>query len=1452
MQSKYLLFIWKKLAMCLLLFSCSIAFSKVKITTFVTPPYTRAITDYANISKVNVQLIADTTLTVYPQVVITGNNGVKLQSINNLMTYSSSFLMPNVPVTLTTTQLSELFTLSNLVATGMNTEQLNQFTTFGTIPNGTYSVCIEAWAYLFSAAPVKVSDGYPNGCATILIGNPSFANSLLEAPKTILPMCNQEVTLTVPQNVVFTWMHPSASMEMGNNDLPNGLQEYIIRMVEVVGNKSANEAMKTATTPIFFEKTVLGNSYVYGPSDPPLKTGSKYAYTISVRDNAKKYQNKGTSDACMFTCKQTTIYPPKSIVAPKYNIQLNTPINGKQIVSGNPIDFSWTVPTSQPNYYVLEFTNQINQNEKIKDWNNLTESLFNGKDAFFARSPQPKDNSKIPVIQQPNFQLSKSWSKSAGKIAWRILAYDKNDNRIDSSKIDKYEIIEDTAQHIEISSFMMSGFDVKVLSVLNKDSSDFSCTGEFSLWENGPKITTQFNHLKLVPFAYFPKIKKYAWVVTDGQLIVKNLKAEIYSKSNIELETTGDADGIYNLKLNSLKLQAAVTTKLNANTKVYDIVKDNSTSKINALVNWQTNWFEFKEGESVSNKNYEINSDSTDVDYSFSEKFKNAKFYFSKDEKIATATSKGISILFHGKDKSSYFAVSNFKVTPNLSGIVSIPNAVPKVDNISSGKKSGKSPFDIGNVAIEYAADLEVPFSNQQNMNFSAKVNPISWSLNKEASLSAYYEEVRIHLSENEIPEYANYPYGMIIPQLKLMLDFKAYTTKSSDKPLVLIYSKAYNIGEGISTKSTKVSNVNTAFPLGDFYAGVSDYNFLMWKNKLNALLINGNIYVPFFNKMANLQINVDNNKINPLEISFDEANQYLIGQPGSNQSFYLTFEDGSFSDNKISFTPYFSVFNKNDKGLNINNYLINSNKLFLSANGAISFSSNNENDNFKKIMKLDNYYRFGYLISKLGIQKLTNSYDYRFTFEGKIILGEKITSGNKNTIYFDFHGKAPEKSASSVTAISTKTSPFIPPTPQDLNNKKFDPNLKFLVSPLSTLEMYESATESSTSEISNNAIEFQDDGMDVNGNYEDGAQSYGGKFSFKLNDPDWGDCFIMEGKYVTKQPTSTELSSKVIIGKYKSNFNNYGYWYVDFFQKGYVVIPVIPGIAEINGFGGKAYYHMQINRDNNGKVTSLKPNKNFGLGIEAEALFRTTFDQGKTFHGQSRIVTSFDGWSLDKIEYYMQGECLAENDNSAGLIHGNIRATFDWDEKSLHAIAAAWGNVYGLFCINENKENYNMEFLINNNGVDIHLGKKDNMITASVLCLADFGAWAHINNNHLEAGVGYHFDSGWKGVIVGWKGVDVGVKGKVAADLSANIGITYYPFNASGSAHVIGTAYGSGCLSYYFGKVCYNKKASAAADLSISLPNPLLIKGNVTIDVPVIPTFSVCIQWSDGSFSFC
>ena len=40
-----------------------------------------------------------------------------------------------------------------------------------------------------------------------------------------------------------------------------------------------------------------------------------------------------------------------------------------------------------------------------------------------------------------------------------------------------------------------------------------------------------------------------------------------------------------------------------------------------------------------------------------------------------------------------------------------------------------------------------------------------------------------------------------------------------------------------------------------------------------------------------------------------------------------------------------------------------------------------------------------------------------------------------------------------------------------------------------------------------------------------------------------------------------------------------------EFKQKGHITVPVVPGILEIHGFGGKSYYHMKPTYDNLGKI---------------------------------------------------------------------------------------------------------------------------------------------------------------------------------------------------------------------------------------------------------------------------
>lgn len=1415
---------------CLLLFilmSSSIAFSQVNITTIITPPFSNDIDDYASTAKSNVMLTSTTiTMSVYPQVVITGNNGITIKSINNVSLYNSSGLMVGVPTMLTSVQLSQLFDRNKLVVTGMDRTQMAQFIENGTIPNGTYSMCFEAWS-IGAMASTKVSNPSPNGCSNIIIGNPTtaFGKSLNEAPKTIMPMCNSNVILTTPQNIVFTWLNPSASFQLGNDDLPKGLQEYILKIVEVVGNKTANEAMKTATTPIFFEKTVLGTSYIYGPADPPLKLNTKYAYTISVKSNPKLYQNNGVSDACMFTCKSQTPSPtpPGSSTppsAPKYGIVLLDPIQGKKILSGYGLTFSWKPANNLASYYLLQFTDSYSQDKKITDWSKLTDELFTGKNAFYASSPDPSNDAKSGVIYDTKYALSPSWTNGTGKIAWRIVACDKNYKHIDSSGIESYEIIPDTTD-LKVTDFMMCGYAVHVLQVTYKDTSKFSCTGEFYLWEGGPKITKQFSNLKLKPFTYYPKIKKYGWVCTDGKLIIDNLWGDIGFKSNIDLEPEENTDGNYLLKMNKLKLVADINCKFNPGTKLFEVIQDKSTSKVNAQLTWQTDWFIWNISN-FSDVQYEIQSESKDLDFTFADKFIMAKLFLQKDETIETATKGGISILFSSTDNPTCFLVKGFSVSANLSGTVGVPNSKPT--------------SQLGNQFL----NLGIGFANVKNMNFKTKIDPLIWNLNNDGSVQGSVDEVIVHLGTGTVDgkDISNQSVGILVPNFKTIIKYPYNPITKETKNLTFIHKKVFNGGDGFRTNGYSKTEAVVDFDLGGFYAKSKSVSLVMYKNKLNDLFLDGDIFVPFLNTYASYTIEADIDKLREGSIYFDNQETFLIGSKGSDIYFSVKVSMASLMANRISLKPHLTVRNKDLKDVSFED--MSTCQMYISPDGNVAFDAQDDHYNFcSGNQKAARYFKFDYNISQVGIQKLGDSYDYRISFYGDVVLGPKIAVYNKKLTYFDFHGKAP-MNASNVKINSTQLQ-FNEPkqinVPKDITVPK---NINIPKGPYPGEQSVEETEDNSAS------LDFKDDGVDIDGGYEDGAQSFGGKFKIVKDDPVWGDYFTFKGYYYSKEPNSITLSSTIILGK-KYGLKNYTYWYVDFFQKGLVTIPVIPAIAEISGFGGKAYYHMETQHDNIGKIVAMVPNSNYSLGIEAEGLFRTTFDEGKTLHGRTIIMTSFNGWSLGTISYYLQGELLAPDDNSDGLLHTRVKAFFNWKDKSFEAYAAAWGDVYGMLCVNGNEETYNMSFKLNKSGIDAWLGTPEDPLTLSVMCYIDQGAWAHIYNNGIAAGYTYSYNSGWKGASVSWGGATVGVDGLIIANFAASAAVQYSPFNVKGNVHFDGTAWGRGCLIW-----CYQKKASAAGDLAISFPNPFLIKGDVTIDVPVIPTFSICVQWKNGSFSFC
>ena len=304
----------KQLA-CFIMLTYSVVQAQVNINTIIIPPTSANINDFNSLSKINVMFTnvsSSTTLSGYPQLKLTGNNGITLTSINSPGLYNSSILIQNVPTNITSAQLNQLFSINNLIISGMNAEQQLTFREIGELPDGVYSLCIEMWSAGF--APAKISNP-GTGCATWIIGaGNNFSNSLREPPKPILPACQSNVFATEPQVVVFTWLDPSAF-----SDLNKGPQEYLIKIAEVEGNKNPYDAIAVNTVIPLFQKTVFGTSYIYTVSDPPLKKGAKYAYVISVKKDNKKYQNKGVSEVCWFTYGETpkTPEPKSSVVSAK-------------------------------------------------------------------------------------------------------------------------------------------------------------------------------------------------------------------------------------------------------------------------------------------------------------------------------------------------------------------------------------------------------------------------------------------------------------------------------------------------------------------------------------------------------------------------------------------------------------------------------------------------------------------------------------------------------------------------------------------------------------------------------------------------------------------------------------------------------------------------------------------------------------------------------------------------------------------------------------------------------------------------------------------------------------------------------------------------------------------------------------------------------------------------------
>lgn len=279
--------------------------SPITVNVSILPPYSPDLSVWrANPGRVLITLINNDRSRSY-NVRLSGK-GENLEGSVKLVT-KNDFPVPPIAVPAGATRALngndlKLFDPNLVTITGTDK---NTIARTGMLPEGSYRLCVQALDHT-TLAPLSASD--PQGCA-------GFTIRLAEEPKLLKPACDANVARQTPQLVTFLWSTPPGA--------PAGVL-YNLEIVEL--NPSARNADDgfRSTTLFASRKGLIGTTVQYGPTDPALTVGKKYAWRVRAYDPLGRtpFRNNGYSQACFFT------YSTMNIVQMPDSIKLMDPPKG--------------------------------------------------------------------------------------------------------------------------------------------------------------------------------------------------------------------------------------------------------------------------------------------------------------------------------------------------------------------------------------------------------------------------------------------------------------------------------------------------------------------------------------------------------------------------------------------------------------------------------------------------------------------------------------------------------------------------------------------------------------------------------------------------------------------------------------------------------------------------------------------------------------------------------------------------------------------------------------------------------------------------------------------------------------------------------------------------------------------------------------------------------------------
>ncbi|UPK71821.1 fibronectin type III domain-containing protein [Chitinophaga filiformis] len=238
--------------------------------------------------------------------------------------YPSLQLDAGIPLRLSMDDLAPYFQLNNLDASGISPSQLLQNSR---LPDGYYTFCVEV---------IEMNSGQLVSNSNLGCSPPAWI-STSQPPLLNLPLKGGGVAFREPLNITFNWT--PRHMSSANAAFQT---EYEFTLSELWDTTIAPEAAFLNTPPLY-QTTTAATTLLYGPAQPPLIPGKRYAWRVKAKakvgiDEYDVFLNNGYSEIYWFVL-QENCQPPQQVLA---------------TIEKNIVTVSW-LPQPKMSEYIVEY-----------------------------------------------------------------------------------------------------------------------------------------------------------------------------------------------------------------------------------------------------------------------------------------------------------------------------------------------------------------------------------------------------------------------------------------------------------------------------------------------------------------------------------------------------------------------------------------------------------------------------------------------------------------------------------------------------------------------------------------------------------------------------------------------------------------------------------------------------------------------------------------------------------------------------------------------------------------------------------------------------------------------------------------------------------------------------------------------------------------------------------------